>query len=302
MNPFNFLKNYFNFNKRERNGILILLTLLVLIVLARIVVRSIPDKIDVKITYLDSLAERIPTSGLQQTESSLRSYPGKISTEKNDVQLFVFDPNSASEEQLQDLGFSKKLSKTLINFRNKGGKFRKPEDLKKLYGMSDKLYAALVPYLLFPDQQNKTHFTLAMDQHSEKKSNALIELNSADSLQLLGLNGIGPSFARKILKFRNALGGFYSKEQLKEVYGMKDTLYLLFSDRLKVEAALIKKLNPNVCSYEEMKHHPYINHNIAASIVNYRGKHGTYRSTEDLKKVGTIPDEVLNRLSHYLEF
>lgn len=300
MKPLHALKNYFNFNKRERNGILILLSILVVITVSRLFINASTPEIKVKITYLDSVSTAIEA---QDTLQQLPSFASKEkSTEKAAAkELCVFDPNKLTEAQALRLGFSKKLAKTIVNYCSKGGKFRAKEDLKKLYGMSDKLYSQLEPFVLI-EAAAPVQKTLFAVTAPEKRGPRIVELNSADSVQLVSLNGIGPAFARKILKFRNALGGFCSKQQLLEVYGMKDTLYQRFEKNITIDLTLLKKINPNTATYEELKRHPYINHNIASAIVNYRSKHGLFKTCEELMEVGTISDDVLARLKSYLDF
>jgi len=127
-------------------------------------------------------------------------------------------------------------------------------------------------------------------------------LNTADSTQLVYLPMIGPGFTKRILKYRNALGGFYKKEQLKEVYGMADSTYNAIKDKITVSPTLLKRINVNVAGLDEMKKHPYISYNIANSIVNYRNKHGLYKSIDDLKEVGTLNDETIEKLKAYISF
>ena len=121
------------------------------------------------------------------------------------------------------------------------------------------------------------------------EKDVMVELNSADTLQLQELRGIGPGFARRIVKYREKLGGYYAKEQLMEVYGFTDSLYKQVSPHVTVDASKIQKLNINELGIAELKRHPYISFFEAKAIVEYRNslKSGRIESLDELAK---LPD------------
>lgn len=126
--------------------------------------------------------------------------------------------------------------------------------------------------------------------HSYKAHDVFpIELNSADTLQLQELRGIGPSFARRIVKYREKLGGYYAKEQLMEVYGFTEQLYSQVEKHVTVDASKIRKLNINELDIAELKRHPYISFYEAKAIFDYRNSKSSCRidSIEELVK---LPD------------
>lgn len=304
MKLFEFLHKYFGFNKRERNGIIVLSTLLLVLILIRVFLPSSSKELTVNFVKLDTLAIQQKVNSF--TDNETNPVPadtffkvGKYIKKENS--LFPFDPNTITKEEARQLGFSEKTANILLNFRSKGGKFRNKEDLKKLYGLKEELYKQLEPFVLIQQAsniENKKYFS----EKFTKKQPAVVELNAADSLQLVYLPMIGPGFTKRILKYRNALGGFYKVEQLKEVYGMADSTYNAIKDKITASPALLKKINVNVAGLDEMKKHPYINYTMANSIVNYRSKHGLYKSIDDLKEVGTINDATLEKLRAYLSF
>jgi competence ComEA-like helix-hairpin-helix protein len=129
----------------------------------------------------------------------------------------------------------------------------------------------------------------------------IIDLNLADTAALIALPGIGSKLALRIVNFRDKLGGFYSIDQLREIYGLSDSAFEQARVYLKLETAAIKKININTASIEELKAHPYIRYNIANPIVAYRKEHGLFSTIEDLKRINVIPGETFNKLSPYLE-
>ena len=233
---------------------------------------------------------------------SQATLPSTKTTNKNtspaQINLHNFNPNSITKDEAMGLGFSNKLATTLINYRNKGGKYYKKEDLKKLYGMSNKQYAVLEQYIVIAEQQV---FTKPIAIHL-KPVLLLIELNTTDTAQLIQLKGIGPVFSKRILKFRDVLGGFYDKKQLLEVYGMTDSLYKQLEEKITINTSLIKQLSINQASEIDLSKHPYIKKKLASIIVNYRNKHGLYKTSNDLLKTGFISKDIIDKLLPYISF
>ncbi|MBC7865412.1 MAG: helix-hairpin-helix domain-containing protein [Bacteroidia bacterium] len=295
-----FIKKYFTFNKRERNGFILLASAIFFLIVTNIYFksRSVPISISFQPLIVSETQKPVLTESLPK-EKALSDN----AIQKNEAPgLFTFNPNSISEEEAIQLGMSKKTAGTLIKYRSKGGKFKTKEDLKKLYGISDKLYVKLESYISINEETKKLKDSAMVFKEKTARTISIVDINSADSLQLVSLNGIGPALTHRILILRNMLGGFYSTEQLKEVYGMKDTLFNLFSSRIKADVSQIKKINVNTASIDEMKKHSYIKFVVAQSIVNYRNKHGKFLKAEDLMSVGSISEENLKKLKPYLEF
>lgn len=146
---------------------------------------------------------------------------------------------------------------------------------------------------------NRTNFS---SRTSRKTDDFVIELNSADTAELRCLYGIGPVFAKRIVQYRNLLGGFFCKEQLLEVYGMDEDRYAGIVGHIVIDTTLVKKLAVNELSIAELKRHPYLDFYQAKAIVDYRknGKH--YGSFDDLRMVDLIDDETVTKLKGYIQF
>ncbi len=310
----NFLFNFFHFNKQERNGIFVLCVIIVVLFTIRLLIPFVGN---------DNSNVQLLTVNIQSTantsnedkfnfENTTKSSFDSVQNDKDKTkssnkiihQRFVFNPNTITEEDAQKLGFSKKLSATLINFRNKGGKFFKSEDLKKLYGLPSQLYEELESYILIPQKEFKRDSTYAnKPRTSEKKTYAkeLLELNTADSLSIVFLKGIGPGFTKRIIKYRTMLGGFHSVNQLKDVYGMNDSLFILLSSQIKLDANTLTKIPINSIDFNSLRKHPYFNFQSAQAIVNYRLKHGKLTEV-DIKSLGIFSEEKLKLLLPYLTY
>ena len=254
----NFLNNYFGFNKQQRNGLFILLLISFLLLLVRLVYPSFIRPDAIVLLNLPLIEKKLDSSYATSKPFS----KNKFQSDSKQATLFVFDPNTVSAEQLQQLGLKEKTVQIFLKFRKKGFVFKEKVDLKKVYGISDRLYAQLEPYILIGEERNerqeagnKTQETRGEKQDARDKNQEIrdksqdardktqetggkiqdargktqvtvrVELNSCDSAALVALNGIGASYAKRILKYRTMLGGYISVEQLKEVYGFSEELY-----------------------------------------------------------------------------
>ena len=298
-----FLFNFFHFNKQERNGVFVLFIIIVILFGVRLLMPLLQkDSDSVQIVTINSSASEINLkSNNYLSEKKEDVYTGK-SNGKVSSERFVFNPNTISPEDAQKLGFSKKLSVTLVNFRNKGGKFFKPEDLKKLYGLPAELYNELESYILIPNIKRDTVFNnLPRIQEKKNFAKTLIEINSADSLSIVYLKGIGPGFTKRIIKYRTMLGGFHSVNQLKEVYGMTDSTFALLSSQIKIDENEITKIPINVIDFNSLRKHPYFNFQSAQAIINFRLKHGKLTEV-DIKALSIFSEEKLKLILPYLSY
>lgn len=134
-----------------------------------------------------------------------------------------------------------------------------------------------------------------------RKAPLAIGLNESDSVSWEQLPGIGPVLAARIIKYREKLGGFYNVTQLKEVYGITDSVYEKINPLIKNGAEQVHKLNLNKVSLEELKTHPYLRRKIASDIIRYREANGPFQSLEDLKKIWSLPPETLLKIEPYFK-
>ena len=129
----------------------------------------------------------------------------------------------------------------------------------------------------------------------------LININLADSLEFRKLKGIGTVFSSRIVRYRNWLGGFYSQEQLLEVYGVDSVLFEKIAPHLKVSIDDVIKIKVNTCLQKDLSSHPYISYKLAKSIIKYREHHGAYKSINDLKQIPLIDEKLFRKIAYYLE-
>jgi DNA uptake protein ComE-like DNA-binding protein len=263
---------------------------------------------------MDSLNAYMKMDSFNQQNSDAANFKErKEDVSEKKAERFNFDPNDLSEADWQKLGLSEKQIRTIKNYESKGGKFRKKEDLKKMYCIKKELYISLEPYIqitaptaFFENGQVKTIENSSGTQSVKKiasvvKSDitATIELNSADSAMLTTIKGIGAFYAKTIIKYRNSLGGFHTKEQLLEVWKFDLEKYNNIEKYISVDASKVKKTNINTCASDQLKG-PYINWTVANAIVNYRKQHGSFKTIDDIQKTDLVDDETLRKIAPYL--
>ena len=189
---------------------------------------------------------------------------------KSEPELFQFDPNTVTHEDLVRLGFSDRQAQVIENYRNKGGKYYSPADFAKMYVVDSAAFSRLKPYIKI----------------------SRLDLNTADSLQLISLRGIGPYYAHKILEYRRRLGGvFTSKDQLLEIEGFDADRLGGFSQGVTVGGAT-PRYTIWTATREELSAHPYIGAYAAKGIIRYKSVTDTAaRSLDDLVLNGVISEE-----------
>ena len=228
---------------------------------------------------------------------------------KTKFKPFFFNPNDISKTKLIEFGLSERQANNFVNYVKAGGRFYSKEDLKKLYCMNDFLYKRMSPYVRIPKKEEtisqspttKTEITISKSQIIPSKPLIILDLNEADSLDFQILKGIGPSYARRIYIYGKKLGGYVKIEQIKEVYGMTDTLYNSIFPYLKIEKINPTKLNINTSTIKELSSHPYIDFYLAKAIIKFRIELNNYKSIDQLRQIHLLDQKTYEKLLPYLE-
>ena len=216
---------------------------------------------------------------------------------------FSFDPNQISSDSLRLLGFSAFAAKNLINYRNKGGKIKDLQKFKAIYGIDTSLVVSLSELITFNsvdqkgsnDPVNPEVYIVQTEKEPLK-----VELNSADSIQLDAIKGIGPYTVKKILQNRKNLGGFLYKEQLIELKIISDSLFQLISPILEVNPAQINKINLNTADFKTFIIHPYFTAETINAIIKYRKQHGEFKEAKHISRIKSLKEETGNKILPYL--
>ncbi len=308
-----FIRDYLTFNKRERNGLFVLLTIIALLIIYLNISYKFntPEKVD--FAKFEKEIKVFNESVKQENDSinTENKYPYTHSKSQESVETdsssitqpeyFNFNPNNLSDNKWQRLGLTDKQIQTIKNYESKGGKFRLKEDVKKMYCIPEKTYLSLEPYIQIPIE-NKVFKNFETTKHEPQKlpsDNIIVELNSVDSAQLTRVKGLGPYYAKAIIKYRNSLGGFVARVQLMEIWKFDFDKFEEVEKFINVDATKIKKININTCTAEELKH-PYLSWNALNAIINYRSKHGKYKNLEEIKKTDLVDDETYRKIVPYL--
>ena len=290
------LNNYFGFTKQEYNAILALFGLIALAFVTPYLYEHFFTQAEVMDVFEKNAIQKLSLIN----EKEQYKYPNQPLVKST---LFKFDPNQISISEWQKLGLSSKQAQSIINYRNKGGKFREADDLKKMYTISPQIFKRLQPYVQLPEDPGKKQ--LKNDYPAKtypKRELIIVEVNRADTTSLDEIKGIGAAFARRIVKYRDRLGGFYHKDQLMEVFGLDSIKFEEIKGQVSIDAAAIKKININTVDFEGLKNHPYLKYKEINAIIQYRKQHGKYTTIADLKKLLILTPQTITKIAPYLIF
>ena len=213
---------------------------------------------------------------------------------KPKINPFSFDPNEADSITLKALGLADYQIANVLNYRKAGGNFRSPDDFGKLYTIDETAFAQLKKYIRLP-----TPDTAVFEKDKPGIPFEIIEINSADELSLQKVKGIGPVYAKRIIAYREKLGGFYSKLQLLEVFGIDTSRYAGIADQIYVDSTRIVKLDLNYSGFKDLLQHPYMEYYFVKSVFEYKDRHGQFDSVAELKKIDLVYNHLYQRISPY---
>jgi len=222
-----------------------------------------------------------------------KSYPKK---EQIKVDYFKFDPNTISKRNWKQLGFKDWQIKTIFNYKSQGGKWKSKADVKKIYGLDESDYNKLEPYILLPEKAIKKEYKTIKKKYSKK-----IDINTADAKELTKLKGIfSEKYAAIIIKHRDKIGGFTSKEQLNDVWNMTAETYNGFINQLIIGKYEPKKININTSTASQLQAHPFIDWKTANAIFKYHKANGNFKEIADIKKIHLINKKTYLKIAPYL--
>lgn len=304
----NVLRDYLTFTNKERNGLLVLISILVLVLIyLKLDFGSEPvDNTDMA-EFASEMEALTQPANWENDRNSEGSDPSSESVANKNITkdpyvFHQFDPNYVTDDEWREMGLKTWQIKGIRNYREKAGDIRSAEQFEKLHVVTDAFFETVKGHLVFEEKHEKLSKTDSKDKVRGEEPEAIlsIELNSATAGQLMDLKGIGPAFSSRIVKYRNWLGGFIRLDQLREVYGLKDSLYAEIIPFLTLQTKGIAKININKAMISSLRKHPYIKWNTANAIVNYRDQHGPYESVEDIMKTDLVSKELYSRIAPYL--
>ena len=294
---------YFVMTAEQWLGVVVLVVLVVGTLM--VVKRFQPPKEDETVWVNDSTKSQF--ADYQEKQDSIRKAQWRRQRDTIAVRMQVFDPNTADSSTLVHLGFKPWQAKNMIKYRAAGGRYRKPEDLKKLYGMTDSMFQALTPYIYIAREEVDSVAVDSLRKDSlprwkEENKDTILNLRTADTVELKMIHGIGSYRARQIVRYREQLGGFVSVEQVLEAKGMENVDADSLLAHFWIDSVKIEPMNVNSVGVQRLSRHPYLRFEQAQAIYELRRKKIRLDSIQQLQQIECISAETLEKIAPYLNF
>jgi DNA uptake protein ComE-like DNA-binding protein len=322
------LKDFFTFEKRGLKGVVILSVMLCLQLLILWLLNYYhphkevkPNLVTVDPALLDSLELYSQRSYEPAASEVYNEDVVNIHQYKQKAQRFSFNPNNVSNEQWEQLGLSKYQVKSVRKYIDRGGRFKKPEDVLKIKVVNPELWKDLIPYIEIPHGENtlasKSKEQLQTDSLAnnkklrelerqkmleERKKNLIFDFNTCNRYNLEMLDLLDSLTIEKIMRYKKAIGGFVSLNQLYEIEQIDTNNFTQLKSHLTLDLMSLRTININTCNASQLSKHPYVSYNTAVALVNYRKTHGKYAQLSDLKKCIATNEALLKKIGPYLRF
>lgn len=299
-----------NFRKSDKDAIIILLVVIIICMAALPLLRSSEDK------------GKSPnkTEYANKPRQYTRKQPYYKVPEKQ-YELFYFDPNTADSTQLLRLGLQPWQVRNIYKYRAAGGRYNKPTDFARLYGLTLKQYKRLEPYIKIEKEVMaadvyKSSQNLSVNDTTVKKDSALIgyytkikegeqiDINTADTSELKHIPGIGSYYAKRIVSFRQRLGGIANVHQLLEIQGFPESSlkYMTTGQSASTRQLPITRIRINHLDVNSLSRHPYIRYVQAKEIMNHRRLRGPIKKADDLRRLPSFTDKDVERVNPYIDY
>ncbi len=300
-------KDFFYYSKAERYAIIVLLFFIVLnLTLCFIITSSKQQTIsDEKLSDEEQILHDMDSLSQRDYSNHTSNYLNETS-----MSLINFNPNTIDSLSLVRMGFPVRVVRNLLKYRRAGGSFKKVDDLAKIYGLTEKQFKTVAPFVQLPTElrkerpKNERDSTMAMipqlsNEHIVKfDEGTQVDLNTVDTSDLKRIPGIGSGIARQIVQYRQRLGGFYEVNQLKDLPYVTDDMLPWF----RLEEVHLEKIEINKAGLEQLRNHPYMNFYKAKVILEHRRKRGKINDISQLSFYEEFSDDDIKRLSPYLSF
>lgn len=249
------------------------------------------DKIIISSEEIESLEKSRSLSQYNYGNKKSYSRQDKFKTPER-----KFDPNDYTSGDWIKLGLSEKQVAVVMKFTSRG--VFSNEDLKKIFVIPEGLFNKIKDSTYYP--QKETLSKIERELNQDRPTAVLIDLNKSSVEDFTKINGIGPFYAKQIIRYREQLGGYHSKEQLLEVWKMNLETYEKLKDYIFIQKGVINKISLNSTNINELNNHPYLNWNQANSIIKMKEQRGGFKSISDIKESILIDEETFEKLVPYL--
>ena len=279
----NGIQNFFGYRRKEAIGFLVLAGIMVVVMLGPFVWGSLMIK--------DAVAD--------ERDHQLLDSLVKILERRHEIHYFDFDPNTLEKDSMYLLGLRPSVVETWQNYLSKGGKFRYKSDFGKLYGLETEDFERLSSYIALPDKST----TPAPQKSVQTPKSISLDINQATANDLTAIPGIGEVLSERIVKYRELLGGYVSKEQLAEVYYLEGKALENTKESVFISGTFQpRKINLNQADYREIIKHPYIDKELANSISKIRRSADSLVTLQKLEVLMRGKESTLFALLPYIDF
>ncbi|MGM0619608.1 MAG: helix-hairpin-helix domain-containing protein [Bacteroidota bacterium] len=290
------VKEYFRFSKKDRNGIMVLGVIILLLISGIIVVNNINLK---------------PENDFAEFKKALEAWENTKKSELESKSLFEFNPNAVSAEQLDSLSIPEFVKNNLLSYRSAGGKFENPTDLAKIYGMNDSIFKLIEEFIVLPENKPLAEQPKPSDTRELPKSfTGTFDPNSADSITLSEF-GFNSFQASNLIRYRNSGGVFSDSEDVLKIYGVDSIFYNLIKKNIQIETVQkndfpeedeerpvhVIKVELNSAGKAELMQLPGVGEVFAERILKYRDLLGGFYKKEQLLEVYNFPEETFNNIA-----
>jgi DNA uptake protein ComE-like DNA-binding protein len=306
------LKAFFTLNKGEQRAIIILLVLTVLVtifnlLLPRFITTQVSDHTQFEASVRSFRNEQQSIFDSIQIDRLQSRGELDLALAQQKLKPFKFDPNNLPEELWKQMGLTERQIKVIKNYEYKGGSFRTPKDLERMYCISEAEFQVLKPYINIKSPfktMSDNPIEIKKRKYNQKKKKVpnyqIVDLNAADTAELSRSLYFPEWLAKRVIKYRDLLGGFSEFSQLNEVYGIDSNRVKKLRNYIIVDPTNLEKINLNTGEFKRILKHPYISYDITKEIVNSRKKEGEYKSTEELIDREIISESLYIKLKPYL--
>lgn len=301
-----FLRKWFSFSKGERVAILAILATILILILLCLFRPSRKSLSDASLHNLDSLLAL-----RQNAIEAQRQQTTENTQEARELHPFPFNPNAMTEEEWQQIGLTDRQIRNIMNYQAKGGRFYTKSDFGRLYTISEEDFAQLEPFIVLPEvsrsRNTKTAAQSGVSTSSttaqpEKKAIPMVDLNAADSALLVELPQIGGYTAMRIIAFREKLGGFVDKEQLRDVKGMDSARFNTIQPYILIGEVELRKIDVNRDDFKTLVSHPYLSYEQVKRIFKQREGRGMIKNWPQLEGLLKEEGDVNLLLEYYLSY
>lgn len=282
----NTFQSLFIFTRSQRNGLLLLVFLMV----------------SVQLAYYFIDFDSVETNSPEQAQwLALERKIDSMELTRPKFKKFTYNPNFISDAKGYKIGMSVAEIDRLLAFRAQGKFVNSAEEFQAVTKVSDSLLAVISPDFKFPDWVRKSRKVQAPVFKDERKPQ--IDINLATKTELMDVYGIGDALSDRILKQRDILGGFVSMDQMQDVWGLQDDVVEKLQQRFVVKAVpAVKKIKINDASIKELAQFPYFRYALAKEIVTHRSMNGAIHNADNLKNIKNFPLDKISIIALYLEF